>query len=1068
MPISEINSTRVPVKLWVPLSEADSNALDQLKRTANLPWVFSHVCAMPDMHHGKGATVGSVIAMENAVSPSAVGVDIGCVDKDTEYLSPEGWKKLSDYDGSLVMQYDPETEVGSFVEPEAFIKLPCEEFLRIKTKYGVDQMLSAEHKVLYAKYDRSYKFDKFDTVRADELARRHNSTKQGFRGRFLTTFKPDIRTSVDLTDAQLRVAVMAAADGNFVSRGSSTRCRLRLKKQRKIDRAQELLTAADLVFETEAVDDGVTQISFYAPLRMKSLGSLWEASLFQLRLIADEVIQWDGNKENRCFYTRDKASADFIHYVFAALGFRSVLREDAHPRDGKIDYRVFFHYNVKIGINGSKRLPIESVPSEDGFKYCFTLPTGYWVMRRGGNIVITGNCGMAAVKTSLTASHLPESLREIRSKIEDAVPVGFASHPDPVDGVDRLPIWQNFRDLDERAQKLRGKALAQCGTLGGGNHFIEICLDEADNVWIMLHSGSRNIGKTLAEIHIKRAKKLAHNSELPDPDLAVFLAGTEEMEHYRHDLFWAQNYALNNRRVMLKLVKGVLGKFFPGISYESPVECHHNYCISKGSIVEGPGYSKPIEDVKEGDVIYGWSEEGLRSVTVKRLAETGEKSIVRVITNGSTLEVTPDHQVLTMVRRKVLHPTRSWHSVSVPSFVWKDASDLTSGEIVVVSTNNEDCGEEVDPDYAQLLGAFVGDGWVRQITKRGHDIGLAVGGETDPHTDYYLTLLRRFFPQAVWKNNASGTFGLTSSSKEARRSLIEAGCVGASNHRRLPKKWATWNRASRLGLLAGYLDADGTAVRTGYLVRTAVRDLAFQLHSLARGLGFWTTGIRFSHQHTNFGEGDEWAFKLTASFDELPTSRIFTQKPRASRRNRTRGLITTGSVGRMPKVQESYGYERVRKIEDAGVMNTYDVVLDTPEHAFICNGVVVHNCAEEHHYGADVFVTRKGAIRARKNDLGIIPGSMGTRSYIVRGLGNAESFESASHGAGRRMSRNKAKKQFTQDDLKEQTKGIECRKDRGVLDEIPGAYKDIDQVMANQSDLVEVQAKLRQILCVKG
>ncbi len=139
---------------------------------------------------------------------------------------------------------------------------------------------------------------------------------------------------------------------------------------------------------------------------------------------------------------------------------------------------------------------------------------------------------------------------------------------------------------------------------------------------------------------------------------------------------------------------------------------------------------------------------------------------------------------------------------------------------------------------------------------------------------------------------------------------------------------------------------------------------------------------------------------------------------------------------------------------------------------FTVTGEVVnchHNYVErEHHFRADVWVTRKGAIRAREGDLGIIPGSMGARSYIVRGRGNPESFCSCAHGAGRRMSRTAAEKQFTPADLAAQTEGVICRKDKGVLDEIPGAYKDIDQVMANQSDLVEVVHTLKQVVCVKG
>ena len=136
-------------------------------------------------------------------------------------------------------------------------------------------------------------------------------------------------------------------------------------------------------------------------------------------------------------------------------------------------------------------------------------------------------------------------------------------------------------------------------------------------------------------------------------------------------------------------------------------------------------------------------------------------------------------------------------------------------------------------------------------------------------------------------------------------------------------------------------------------------------------------------------------------------------------------------------------------------------------------GSVAVNChhnyiAREHHFGANVWVTRKGAVRAREGDLGIIPGSMGARSYIVRGRGNPDSFHTCSHGAGRAMSRAEAKRRFTLADHAKATEGIECRKDAEVIDETPMAYKDIDAVMAAQSDLVEVVHTLRQVVCVKG
>ena len=128
-----------------------------------------------------------------------------------------------------------------------------------------------------------------------------------------------------------------------------------------------------------------------------------------------------------------------------------------------------------------------------------------------------------------------------------------------------------------------------------------------------------------------------------------------------------------------------------------------------------------------------------------------------------------------------------------------------------------------------------------------------------------------------------------------------------------------------------------------------------------------------------------------------------------------------------------------------------------------------HNyVAREMHFGENLYVTRKGAISAREGEMGIIPGSMGARSFIVRGKGNPQSLCSCAHGAGRLMSRTEAKKRFTRADVERQTEGVECRKDSGVVDEIPGAYKPIDDVMANQTDLVDVVHTLKQVLCVKG
>ena len=314
-------------------------------------------------------------------------------------------------------------------------------------------------------------------------------------------------------------------------------------------------------------------------------------------------------------------------------------------------------------------------------------------------------CGMMAVTTPLKSGILDGKMAEFRHEIERAIPVGFNEYRDAVDESNEWEGWTEFGELHPKVQDRRSKAMKQLGTLGGGNHFIEVCLDTEDNVWLMLHSGSRNIGNEVATRHIATAKTLHDLNTLPDPALAYFVQGTDEFKAYWHDVDWSQRYAMRNREVMM----------------------------------------------------------------------------------------------------------------------------------------------------ARLVRSFN----------------------------------RMFNDQEAW-------------------------------------------------------DAD----------------------------------IRVNCHH--------------------------------------------------------------------------------------------NYVASEEHFGDKVFVTRKGAINAEEGRYGIIPGSMGAKSFIIRGLGNPQSFNSCSHGAGRKMSRTAAKKAFTQDDLKRQTTGVECRKDPGVVDEIPGAYKDIEEVMRAQNDLVEVVAELKQVICVKG
>ena len=164
---------------------------------------------------------------------------------------------------------------------------------------------------------------------------------------------------------------------------------------------------------------------------------------------------------------------------------------------------------------------------------------------------------------------------------------------------------------------------------------------------------------------------------------------------------------------------------------------------------------------------------------------------------------------------------------------------------------------------------------------------------------------------------------------------------------------------------------------------------------------------------------------------------------------------------------QDYALQNRREMMDAvmGALTLNLPYFEVTEAAVQCH----HNyVTKENHFGSNVWLTRKGAVRAREGDLGIIPGSMGVRSYIVCGKGNPESFNSCAHGAGRAMSRRQARDQFSVEDHARATIGVECRKDEGVIDETPGAYKDIDAVMAAQADLVEVVHTLKQVICVKG
>jgi tRNA-splicing ligase RtcB len=191
-------------------------------------------------------------------------------------------------------------------------------------------------------------------------------------------------------------------------------------------------------------------------------------------------------------------------------------------------------------------------------------------------------CGMDAIKTNLGGMK-ERVLQKIHDEIRERIPVGFNSHESVHKAVRELGLWKEFDQLNEQVHPLKERAMHQLGTLGGGNHFIELSLDADRNLWVMLHSGSRFIGKELAEVYVAKAINYCHENHiaLPDRSLSYLVAGTPEFDGYMHDLKWAQSYAAANRERMMELILGLLEHMFPSLEVSERISCHHNYATEE-------------------------------------------------------------------------------------------------------------------------------------------------------------------------------------------------------------------------------------------------------------------------------------------------------------------------------------------------------------------------------------------------------------------------------------------------------------------------------------------------------
>jgi hypothetical protein len=344
--------------------------------------------------------------------------EMGCVDAETEYLSPTGWRRIDSYTGGPVAQYHPDSKEAEFVEPTEYVKLPCTDMFRVKTKYGLDQVLSPEHRVLVQAKANP---DKLEVLSAGQLYVRqahwqNNDSLPRAPGRIgwtqitiPVTFSLPTATSLTLTDAQLRVQVAVMADGHFPANSQTNHCVVRLKKQRKKERMRELLVAAGIPYhereQNTATAQGFTIFSFTAPLRLKHYDErFWSASTEQKYVIADEVIHWDGTfrkAEGLNFFTTVKQAADYIQFVFSSLGHAARITVQERTRNNKHEtlFVVVIRPNVTAlmvankSSDGEKYATVTPTQSPDGFKYCFMVPSTFLVLRRNGCIFCTGNTG---------------------------------------------------------------------------------------------------------------------------------------------------------------------------------------------------------------------------------------------------------------------------------------------------------------------------------------------------------------------------------------------------------------------------------------------------------------------------------------------------------------------------------------------------------------------------------------------------------------------------------------------------------------------------------------------------
>lgn len=359
-----------------------------------------------------------------------IGGQTGCVDADTEYFDGEKWVRIADYRGGKVLQYHPDSKKATLTQPERYIAVSAEKLYHIKTKRGgINQVLSDNHNFAYITSKGHMQKKPFRDV-----MKLHKENVQGFYGRIETAFSYG-GCGIDLTDSEIRLMCAVMADGSFKS--SSNRCIVNVKKQRKKDRMIKLLNDVGCDYKEYKKANGYSAFKFYAPRREKAFTEFWyDCNQHQLGVIADEVFYWDGSvddKGRKSFFSTYKTSADFVQFALSSNGTRATISEDTHRR--KVCYVVIAsqgNSTVSMSSSGgrSKAEIVEYEPI-DGKQYCFTVETGYLVLRRKGRIFITGNSGKTHLCTAICGAMLKsdksvkymlwrDDITKIKSNVTDA------------------------------------------------------------------------------------------------------------------------------------------------------------------------------------------------------------------------------------------------------------------------------------------------------------------------------------------------------------------------------------------------------------------------------------------------------------------------------------------------------------------------------------------------------------------------------------------------------------------------------------------------------------------------